>query len=141
MQTQCQHNANVVCVERKQNGNFSLTATVVGVANHTLEQEELKYMTGSRRSYASVLTADKGKDLCRPQQRNRRVVEGPLRNSRRESDHEETMGFQAGGMLVTYRHKLNLIIVCQYLICIVQRTGYIFSVNCVYSPLTISKSI
>ena len=32
---------------------------VVDVANYTLEQDELKYLTGSGRSYAAVLTADK----------------------------------------------------------------------------------
>ena len=43
---------------------------VVEVANHTLEQDELKYMTGSRRSYAAVLTADKKNDLSGPRRRN-----------------------------------------------------------------------
>ena len=36
---------------------------VVDVANNTLGQDELKYMTGSGRSYTAVLTADKENDL------------------------------------------------------------------------------
>ena len=36
---------------------------VVDVANHTLEQNELKYVTGSRRSYVAAVTADKKNDL------------------------------------------------------------------------------
>ena len=44
---------------------------VVDIANYTLEQDELKYMTGSGRSYAAVLTADEKNDLRRPRQRNR----------------------------------------------------------------------
>ena len=39
---------------------------VVDVANHTLEHDELKCMTGSRRSYAAVVTADKKNDLHCP---------------------------------------------------------------------------
>ena len=61
----------------------------VDVANHTLEQGELKYMTGSRRSYAAVLTADKEKDLRRSRRRNRRVVERPPLDWRREFNHDD----------------------------------------------------
>ena len=61
---------------------------VVDVANHTIEQDELKYMTGSGRSYAAVLTADKKNDLCRPRRRNGRVAKGPPLNSTREFNHD-----------------------------------------------------
>ena len=47
---------------------------VVDVANYTLEQDELKYLPGSGRSYAAVLTADKKNDLLRPRRRNGRVA-------------------------------------------------------------------
>ena len=57
---------------------------VVDVANYTLEQDELKYLTGSGRSYAAVVTAGKKSDLRRPRRRNGRVAKGLL-DSRRDN--------------------------------------------------------
>ena len=62
---------------------------VVDVANYTLEQDELKYLTGSGRSYAAVLTADKKNDLRRPRRRTGRVVKGPPLDSRCEFNHDD----------------------------------------------------
>ena len=62
---------------------------VVDVANYTLEQDELKYLTGSGRSYAAVLTADKKNDLRRPRRRTGRVVKGLPLDSRREFNHDD----------------------------------------------------
>ena len=61
---------------------------VVDVTNHTLEQDELKYMIGLRHSCAAVLTTYTKKDLRLPQRRNRWVVGRPPRSSRRESNHD-----------------------------------------------------
>ena len=61
---------------------------VVDVANYTLEQDELKYLTGSRRSYAAVVTAGKKNDLHRPRRRNGRVAKGLL-DSRRDFNHDD----------------------------------------------------
>ena len=61
---------------------------VVDVANYTLEQDESKYLTGSGRSYAAVLTANKKNDLHRPRRRNGRVAKGLL-DSRREFNHDD----------------------------------------------------
>ena len=62
---------------------------VVDVANYTLEQDEFKYLTGSERSFAAVLKADKKNDLCRPRRRTGRVVKGPPLDSRREFNHDD----------------------------------------------------
>ena len=106
---------------------------VVDVANHTLEQDELKYMTGSGRSYAVVLTVEKKNDIRCSRRRKGRVAKGPLLDSRRESTHDDcrltrrefgktrisqcarnreltlekhlgNQGVSAGGMLAPYRH-------------------------------------
>ena len=62
---------------------------VVNVANLTLEQDMLKDMTGSRRSYAAVLTADKKRDLCYLRRRNKWVVEGQPHTLRHEFNHPD----------------------------------------------------
>ena len=62
---------------------------VVDVANLTLEQDVYIDLTGSRRSYAAVLTADKNKDLRYVRRRKRRVVEEQPHASRREYNHED----------------------------------------------------
>ena len=62
---------------------------VVDVANYTLEQSELKYMTGSRRSYAAVFTAEKKNDLHRSRRRNGRVAKVLPLDLRPESTHDD----------------------------------------------------
>ena len=47
---------------------------VVDVANHTVKQDELKYITGLRYSYAAVFMTDKEKDLHRPRWRNNHIL-------------------------------------------------------------------
>ena len=61
---------------------------IVDVANYTLEQDELNYLTGLGRSYAAVVTADKKNDLRRLRRRNGRVAKGLL-DSRREFNSDD----------------------------------------------------
>ena len=61
---------------------------VVDVANLTLEQDELKYMTGSGWSYVAVVTADKKYNLNRPRRRNGRAAKQPPLDSRLEFIHD-----------------------------------------------------
>ena len=77
---------------------------VVDVANHTIEQDELKYMTGSGRSYAAAVTADKKNDLCRPRRRNGRVTKGPPLNSTREFNHDRCRINDKGSALTGARN-------------------------------------
>ena len=108
---------------------------VVDVANYTLEQDELKYLTGSGRSYVAVVAAGKKNDLRRPRRRNGRVAKGLL-DTRRDFNHDDSRiirrefgkvgprnvrgkrtypeeilgkGVSAVGMLAPCRHKLGLI--------------------------------
>ena len=62
---------------------------VVDVANLTLEHDLLKHLTGLRRSYAAVLTADKKMDLCHPRWGKKPVVEGQPHSLRQESNHAD----------------------------------------------------
>ena len=63
---------------------------VVDVAKYSLEQDELKYLTGSGRSYAAVLTtADKKDDLHPPRRRNGRVTKGLPLDSKRDFNHDD----------------------------------------------------
>ena len=55
----------------------------------TPRTDELKYMTGSGRSHAAVLTADKKHDLRLPQRGNGRVAKGLPLDSRLESTHDD----------------------------------------------------
>ena len=99
---------------------------VVDVANYTLVQDELKYMTGSGRSDAAVIKADKKNDLRRPRRMNGRVAKRPpldsnprqgfanIRTSQcarnREPTLEKYLGNQAvsaAGMFAPYRHLLG----------------------------------
>ena len=74
-------------------GNI-LGSDVVNVVKFTLrlEQDELRELSGSRRTYAAILIADEEKDLwyLHVRQRNEQVFEGQqLDASRRESNHQD----------------------------------------------------
>ena len=69
---------------------------LVDVANHALEQDALKYMTGSGRSYAAVLIADKKNDLRCPRRRNGPVAKGLSRDSRRKFNHDRCRNSRQG---------------------------------------------
>ena len=60
---------------------------VVDVANHTLEQDVFRELTGARHSYAPVFTADKDRDLLYLHVRQRK---------RRKSDHKDCRTRQKG---------------------------------------------
>ena len=61
---------------------------VVDVANHTLKQDELKFVTGSGQSYSAVLTADEKDGLHCPRRRNGLVAKQPLLVSRRKLNQD-----------------------------------------------------
>ena len=69
---------------------------VVDVANLTLEQDILKELTGTRRYYAAVVTADKNRNLRYLWQMNRRMVEGQPHTLRRQADRPDCQIWQQG---------------------------------------------